>query len=73
MPSSRFVIVADAAAAGSWVDAWTTEHPTGLVIASPHPTEWPFRHPLIPELPANPVVLRADGANAICAMLFLFK
>jgi tetratricopeptide (TPR) repeat protein len=61
--SSRFVIVADAPAAGSWVDAWTTEHPTGLVIAAPDPAEWPFRYPLIPELPPGPVVLRADGVD----------
>ena len=63
MSSSRFVIVTDAAAAGSWVDAWTAVHPTGSVIAAPQPAEWPFLHPLIPQLPANPVVLRADGVD----------
>lgn len=60
---SRFVIVADVPAASNWVQAWTKEHPTGLVIAAPHPAEWPFRYPLIPELPCGPVVLRADGAD----------
>lgn len=63
VPSSRFVIVADATAAGSWVQAWTKEHPAGVVIAAPDPAEWPFRHPLIPGLPPGPVVLRADGVD----------
>ena len=63
VPSSRFVIVNDAAAAGSWVDAWTKEHPTGVVIAAPDPAEWPFRYPLIPDLPPGPVVLRANGVD----------
>jgi tetratricopeptide (TPR) repeat protein len=34
-----------------------------LVIAAPHPADWPFRHPLVPELPSGPVVLRADGVD----------
>ena len=33
------------------------------MITAPHPAEWPFRYPLIPELPAGPVVLRADGID----------
>lgn len=31
------------------------------MIAAPPPAEWPFRYPLAPELPAGPVLLRADA------------
>ena len=34
-----------------------------MVIAAPQPAEWPFRYPLIPELPSGPVVLRADDVD----------
>ena len=60
------MIVADAPAAGGWVEAWAKDHPTGRVIAAPHPAEWPFRYPLVPELPSGPVVLRAGGMDDAC-------
>lgn len=32
-------------------------------MRAPAAIEWPFRYPLIPELPSGPVVLRVDGIN----------
>ncbi|HEX8028095.1 MAG TPA: tetratricopeptide repeat protein, partial [Vicinamibacterales bacterium] len=32
-------------------------------IEAPHPSEWPFRYPLCPELPREPVVLHADHVD----------
>ncbi len=47
--------------AAEWIETWQGEHPAGRVLAAPSPAEWPFRHPLAPELPAVPVVLRANA------------
>jgi tetratricopeptide (TPR) repeat protein len=33
------------------------------VIDAPHPSEWPFRYPLCPDLPPEPVVVRAHAVD----------
>ena len=33
------------------------------IIAAPHPSEWPFRYPLCPDLPPGPVVVRAHAVD----------
>ncbi len=53
-------IVDSPLSAAEWIESWQDEH-SGGIIASPPPTEWPFRYPLVPELPAGPVVVRADA------------
>ena len=45
------------------VARWRQENPTGIVVDAPHPSEWPFRFPLCPELPAGPVLLRAANTG----------
>jgi len=42
---------------------WRQENPAGIVIEAPAPSEWPFRYPLCPELPAGPVLLRAANVD----------
>ena len=42
---------------------WRQENPAGIVIEAPRASEWPFRYPLCPELPAGPVLLRAANAD----------
>ena len=34
--------------------------PRGTEIMAPLASEWPFRYPLVPELPAGPVIIRAN-------------
>ena len=34
------------------------------IVDAPHPSEWPFRYPLCPELPEGPVVIRAANVDA---------
>lgn len=41
------------------VAAWREENPAGIVMDAPAPSVWPFIHPLCPELPNQPVLLRA--------------
>ncbi len=48
-------------AAAQWIEEWQEGHPGGAIIASPPPAEWPFRYPLAPDLPASPVVIRANA------------
>ena len=38
---------------------WRQENPAGIVVDAPPASEWPFRFPLCPDLPAGPVLLRA--------------
>ena len=33
------------------------------IVDAPHPSEWPFRYPLCPDLPAGPVVIRAANVD----------
>jgi len=42
---------------------WRQENPAGIVIEAPPSSEWPFRYPLCPELPAGPVLLRAANVD----------
>jgi len=42
---------------------WRQENPAGIVVEAPAPSEWPFRYPLCPELPAGPVLLRAANVD----------
>ncbi|OFW44332.1 MAG: hypothetical protein A3J29_11035 [Acidobacteria bacterium RIFCSPLOWO2_12_FULL_67_14b] len=63
MPSSRVVCVADAQAAEAWLATWRAEHPNGVVMAAPPPAAWPFRLPLVPDLPSGPVAIRADAVD----------
>jgi len=42
---------------------WRQENPAGIVIEAPPASEWPFRYPLCPELPAGPVLLRAANVD----------
>jgi len=37
--------------------------PPARLLDAPHPSEWPFRYPLCPDLPAGPVVLRAANVD----------
>ena len=37
--------------------------PPPRVIDAPHPSEWPFRYPLCPELPPEPIVVRAHAVD----------
>ena len=46
-----------------FITAWLQDNPAGNVIDSPSPSEWPFRHPLCPQLPPGPVLLRAANAD----------
>ena len=48
-------------AAAQWIEEWQEEYSGGRVIASPPPAEWPFRYPLVPDLPESPVVIRANA------------
>ncbi len=61
MPPSRIALAESPIAAAQWIETWQTEHAGGAVIAAPPPAEWPFRYPLAPELPAGPILLRADA------------
>jgi tetratricopeptide (TPR) repeat protein len=45
------------------IERWRQENPAGIVIEAPAPSEWPFRYPLCPELPAGPVLLRAANVD----------
>lgn len=45
------------------IERWQQQNPGGIVIDTPLPSEWPFRFPLCPELPAGPVLLRAANAD----------
>jgi Tfp pilus assembly protein PilF len=46
-----------------FVIAWLQDNPAGSVADTPPPSEWPFRHPLCPELQSGPVLLRAANAD----------
>jgi tetratricopeptide (TPR) repeat protein len=37
--------------------------PPAHIIDAPHPSEWPFRYPLCPELPTGPVVINAAAVD----------
>ena len=54
-----FIVEGGADAVAKWQD----ENPAGIVLAAPHPSEWPFRFPLCPALPAGRVLLRAANAG----------
>ena len=58
---SRIATADSPSAAAEWIEAWQSENAAGRVIAAPAPADWPFRYPLSPELPAGPVVLRANA------------
>ncbi|MBY0494096.1 MAG: tetratricopeptide repeat protein [Cyanobacteria bacterium] len=45
------------------ITKWTDAHPAGSVVTAPPASEWPFRFPLCPELPAGPVLLRATNTD----------
>ena len=61
--SSFFVDTLNLAAADGWVEQWKAEHPDGTVVRAPAAIEWPFRYPLVPELPPGPVVIRAEQVD----------
>ena len=42
---------------------WQQENPAGTVVDAPPSSEWPFRFPLCPELPAGPILLRATNID----------
>ena len=42
---------------------WQQENPAGIVIDAPPASEWPFRYPLCPALPPEPVLLRAANID----------
>ncbi len=46
-----------------FIAKWRRENPAGIVMDSPAPSEWPFRFPLCPELPEQPVLLRAANVD----------
>jgi tetratricopeptide (TPR) repeat protein len=46
-----------------FIAKWRRENPAGIVMDSPRASEWPFRFPLCPELPARPVLLRAANVE----------
>ena len=48
-------------AAAQWIEEWQAEHASGRVVAASPPAEWPFRYPLVPDLPESPVVIRANA------------
>lgn len=43
--------------------AWAQSRPKAVVVNAPAPAEWPFRHPLVPELPDVPVVVWAEDVH----------
>jgi tetratricopeptide (TPR) repeat protein len=45
------------------IAAWQQQNPLGIVMDAPPPSEWPFRYPLCPELPSQPVLLRARNID----------
>ena len=45
------------------IGQWRRENPAGTVVNAPPSSEWPFRYPLCPELPAGPVLLRATNID----------
>jgi tetratricopeptide (TPR) repeat protein len=47
-----------------FIAAWQLQNPRGIVMDAPPPSEWPFRYPLCPELPGQPVLLRATNADS---------
>ena len=56
------IAIADSpSAAAEWIESWQSEYGDGRAIAAPSPAEWPFRYPLAPDLPAGPVVVRANA------------
>jgi tetratricopeptide (TPR) repeat protein len=61
--SDFLVDATDVAAADAWIEQWKAEHPGGTVVRAPEPIDWPFRHPLVPELPTGAVVVRVDGID----------
>jgi tetratricopeptide (TPR) repeat protein len=64
-PAARIVFATPepATSAVSHLDQWRSTHPTGAVIAAPPPAEWPFRYPLIDELPDGPVLILAQAVE----------
>ena len=54
-----FIVEGGADAVAKWQD----DNPAGIVLDAPHPSEWPFRFPLCPALPAGRVLLRAANAG----------
>jgi Flp pilus assembly protein TadD len=43
--------------------AWRTVHETAVALVAPPPATWPFRNPLVPELPEGPVLVWAPGLD----------
>ncbi|MGE3189147.1 MAG: tetratricopeptide repeat protein [Vicinamibacterales bacterium] len=56
---ARLAIVSDETAAAAVLAAFRERHPGTVVLTLPPAREWPCRHPLWPELPDSPAVLRA--------------
>ena len=46
-----------------YLDQWRLDHPGGAVVGAPPSWEWPFRYPLVPQLPGGPVLVRADAVD----------
>lgn len=44
-------------------EQWLHDHPGRAVVDAPPTCEWPFRYPLCPELPPEPVVVRATNLD----------
>lgn len=60
MPPPSIATADSPSAAAEWIEEWQAEH-DGRAIAAPSPADWPFRYPLAAELPAGPVVIRANA------------
>ena len=45
------------------IASWQQQNPRGIVVDAPPPSEWPFRYPLCPELPSEPILLRAVNVD----------
>jgi Tfp pilus assembly protein PilF len=51
------------AAAGALVEDLRQELPGAPMVEDDRPETWPFRHPLVPDIPAGPVIIRVDHAE----------
>ena len=58
-----FASLNTAASAASHVDRWRSSHPTGAVIPAPPAAEWPFRYPLVGDLPEGPVLVLVEAVE----------
>lgn len=52
-----------AKSADDYLDQWRSDHPAGTVVAAPPSADWPFRYPLVDDLPSGPVLVRAHAAG----------